>query len=72
MVRMVLLYIVLLLVVLDALLVLSVSYDVHRLQVLEGTALARVGGAVEGGRLQLQLVRKNSQNPQQSFYLATA
>ena len=30
----------------------SVPYDVHRLQVLERVALARVGGAVEGGRLQ--------------------
>ena len=51
---MVLLYKVVLM-MLDPVLVLSSSsvlYDVHRLQVLERVALARVGGAVEGGRLQ--------------------
>ena len=51
---MVLLYKVVLM-MLDPVLVLSsapVLYDVHRLQVLERVTVVRVGGAVEGRRLQ--------------------
>ena len=54
-VLMLLLYKVLL-VLLDSVLVLCVSNNVHGLQVLERVALARVGGAVEGRWLQCDVV----------------